>query len=122
MEIKDLGQLVATKAVAELQESSREFNAFVNACLNMYLNHNWGDLSDGDKKMNDDAVKSGEDRLLASYPFPPGAPWEALNGWGLEESGIWIITDWDRSIRQFFPDVTMILFPGVTTILFPGEY
>lgn len=107
MKIKDLGQLVATRAVAELQESNNEFAIFIQACLNKYLNNNWGDLEEDDKKMNDQAVKSGEERILAAYSFPLNAPWDATNGWGGKEDKIWIITEWDRS---------------VTTILFPGEY
>ncbi|MFA7098158.1 MAG: hypothetical protein WC383_16950 [Gammaproteobacteria bacterium] len=107
MKIKDLGQLVATKAVAELQESNKEFATFVNACLNKYLSNDWGDLLEDDKQMNDQAVKSGDERILAAYSFPPNAQWEAIGGWGTKEDKIWIITEWDRS---------------VTTILFPGEY
>jgi hypothetical protein len=48
------------------------------------------------QKQNDDAVKSGEDRILAAYIHPSHPEWK-----------IWIITEWDRS---------------VTTILFPSEY
>jgi len=107
MKMKDLGQLVATRAVADLQENNQEFATFVNACLNRYLSNDWGVLAEDDKKMNDDAVKSGDERILASYPFPPNAPWDAINGWNIKEDKIWIITEWDRS---------------VTTILFPGEY
>jgi len=107
MNFKDLGQLVATRAVADLQENNQEFAMFVKTCLNNYLSHHWGDLSEDDKKMNDHAAKSGDERILASYPFPPNTPWEAINGWGIKEDKLWIITEWDRS---------------VTTILFPGEY
>lgn len=109
MEIKDLGQLVATRAVADLQESNQEFETFIQLCLGKYLNHDWGDLEDDDKRMNDNAVKSGEERILASYIFPDNVLWanDALNMYGGKENKIWIITEWDRS---------------VTTILFPGEY
>lgn len=107
MKFKDLGQLVATRAVADLQENNQEFATFVNVCLNKYLSNDWGDLSEDDKKMNDHAAKFGDERILASYPFPPNTPWKVINGWGAEENKLWIITEWDRS---------------VTTILFPGEY
>jgi hypothetical protein len=108
MEVKDLGQLVTTRAVSYLQEINKEFYIFIIKCLTKYLKHDWGDLEKEDKQMNDDAVKSGE-RILASYKFPDNAPWtdDALNMYGGKEDRIWIITEWDRS---------------VTTILFPGEY
>lgn len=109
MKITDLGQLVATRAVDDLKESNKEFNEFLKNCLGRYLNNDWGDLEEDDKQMNDEAVKSGEDRILASYKFPDNASWadDALNMYGGKENRIWIITEWDRS---------------VTTILFPGEY
>ena len=108
MKLTDLGQLVATRAVADLQESNKEFDEFLRTCLGRYLNNDWGDLEKEDKQMNDDAVKSGE-RILASYKFPDNAPWtnDDLNMYGGKEDRIWIITELDRS---------------VTTILFPGEY
>jgi hypothetical protein len=107
MTIEELGHLVATKAVAELQESNLEFNIFTGECIRRYLNGDWGDLPASDSKMNDDAVKSGEDRILAAYEFPPNAKWNAINSFGMSEDKIWIITERDHS---------------VTTILFPGEY
>jgi hypothetical protein len=47
-----------------------------------------------DKRQNDAALKSGEDRLFSSYQVAPGLQ-------------LWIITEWDRS---------------VTTLLLPSEY
>ena len=54
----------------------------------------WGDLDDYDKRQNDAALESGEDRLFSSYQVAPGLQ-------------LWIITEWDRS---------------VTTLLLPSEY
>ena len=107
MNIIDLGRLVATRAVAELQENNQEFRIFVNHCLGKYLNEEWGELAEEDKKSNNRAVEKGDERILAAYSFPPDAPWVATNMYGGSEQKIWIITEWDRS---------------VTTILFPGEY
>lgn len=107
MKLKDLGRLVATRSVADLQESSQEFAIFVNVCLGKYLNNDWGDLAKDDKKMNDHAVVSGDERIMASYLFPPNTLWYADNSDSLTENKLWIITEWDRS---------------VTTILFPDEY
>ena len=48
------------------------------------------------KDQNDNAVKNGDDRILAAYKNSGPKAWK-----------IWIITEWDRSY---------------TTILFPDEY
>lgn len=107
MKKEDLGQLVATQAVADLQKDNKDFSKFLNSCVVRYLNEDWGDLDAEDKEANTNAVESGDDRILASYEFPLDASWKTLNSWGEQENKIWIITEWDRS---------------VTTILFPGEY
>ena len=62
--------------------------------LHRHLNGDWGDLDDYDKRQNDAALESGEDRLFSSYQVAPGLQ-------------LWIITEWDRS---------------VTTLLLPSEY
>ncbi|MBN0941390.1 hypothetical protein JTM36_34820, partial [Pseudomonas aeruginosa] len=62
--------------------------------LRRHLGGDWGDLDDSDRRQNDAALKSGEDRLFPSYEVTPGLK-------------IWIITEWDRS---------------VTTLLLPNEY
>lgn len=62
--------------------------------LRRHLGGDWGDLDDSDKRQNDAALKSGEDRLFSSYQVAPGLK-------------LWIITEWDRS---------------VTTLLLPSEY
>lgn len=89
-------QLVSTRGVADLMESSPDFQTFVRACYRRYINGDWGDLDPDDAKQNDEAVKSGEDRIMAAYIHPAHPDWK-----------IWMITEWDRS---------------VTTILFPSEY
>ena len=62
--------------------------------LHRHLNGDWGDLDDYDKRQNDAALESGEDRLFSSYQIAPGLQ-------------LWIITESDRS---------------VTTLLLPSEY
>jgi len=92
-----LGRLVSTRGVADLMGSSPDFEGFVWRCFyERYVKRDWGDLDPQDAKQNDDAVISGEDRILAAYIHPSHPEWK-----------IWIITEWDRS---------------VTTILFPSEY
>ncbi len=91
-----LGNLVATYGVAELMRSNPRFQTFVTTCLRRYVNHDWGDLDDEDREQNDDALESGDARILAAYKHNTHDDWR-----------IWIITEGDRS---------------VTTILFPHEY
>jgi hypothetical protein len=62
--------------------------------LRRHLHGDWGDLSDSDRRQNDAALKSGEDRLFSSYQVT-------------RDLKLWIITEWDRS---------------VTTLLLPSEY
>lgn len=62
--------------------------------LHRHLNGDWGDLEDYDRRQNDAALASGEDRLFSSYQITPNQQ-------------LWIITEWDRS---------------VTTLLLPSEY
>ena len=85
------GQLVMTAGVDELVRQGR-LNP--TPYLSRHLHGDWGDLSDDDRRLNDAALKSGEDRLFSSYQVTP-------------DLKLWIITEWDRS---------------VTTLLLPSEY
>ncbi|WP_238897558.1 hypothetical protein [Achromobacter xylosoxidans] len=85
------GHLVMTDGVAELVQQGR-FNP--SAYLRRHLGGDWGDLSDNDRRQNDAALKSGEDRLFSAYEIGPSLK-------------VWVITEWDRS---------------VTTVLLPSEY
>ena len=95
------GRIVATKTVHNYMQSVPKFRDFVAKSLARYFLCDWGDIYEDDKKLNDEAVKSGE-RILAAYIFDFNLPPRAV---GREK--IWIITEWDRSC---------------TTILFPEEY
>ena len=88
----ELGQIVMTRGIADEMESET-FAKQVTEALKKYANGNWGITCEEDAEMNDDAVKNGDERILAVY--------ETCKG------NIWIITEWDRS---------------VTTVLFPSEY
>ena len=85
------GQVVMTCGVDELIQQGR-FNP--SSYLRRHLGGDWGDLDDSDRRQNDAALKSGEDRLFSSYQVAP-------------DLTLWIITEWDRS---------------VTTLLLPSEY
>ena len=83
--------VVITSGVASLIEQG-QFNP--SPYLLRHLAADWGDLSDNDRHQNDDALKSGEDRLFSAYEVGPNLK-------------VWVITEWDRS---------------VTTVLLPSEY
>ena len=85
------GQIVMTSGVDALIEAGRLDPA---PYLYRHLSGDWGDLNDSDRRLNDAALQSGEDRLFSSYQVAPNLK-------------LWIITEWDRS---------------VTTLLLPSEY
>jgi hypothetical protein len=84
-----LGYVVATREVHENESLADIMNA-----IQRHANGDWGELDEHDKKLNDDAVKSGEDRILSKYTLSSG-------------NQVYVITEWDRS---------------VTTVLYPHEY
>jgi len=86
----ELGQLVVTSGVAELMETTK---LDVLALTRRHQRGDWGDLDPFDRRLNDEALRTGEERLFSAYET--------------EEGRIWIITEWDRS---------------VTTVLLPKEY
>ena len=88
-----LGKFVMTNGIWSKAEGNTKFTSELNEAVKKYINCDWGDTCKSDWKLNDDAVKNGNDRILAVYKT--------------SEGNIWIITEWDRS---------------VTTILFPSEY
>ena len=96
----EFGKLVATRRVWELADANERFNRFAGGCISRYAVNDWGDLHPDDWSLNDESVKMGEGRILASYPLPGDVDVEY-------EDRLWIITEGDRS---------------VTTILFPGDY
>jgi hypothetical protein len=85
------GKVVVTAGVHELVQQGR-LNP--SEYLRRHLGGDWGDLCDSDRRQNDEALKSGQERLHSSYHIAPGLK-------------LWIITEWDRS---------------VTTLLLPSEY
>jgi hypothetical protein len=83
-----LGTVVMTRGVEDLHPTEAQLVAL----LARHQAGDWGDVSDEDKKSNDEAVEDGY-RVLSAYQ---------LNG-----VKIWIITEADRS---------------ATTFLLPEEY
>jgi len=91
-----LGALVATRGcIAAIPDAE------IQAAVKRHASGDWGDVSDEDKKANDQALVNVTSpmsfdgtRLLSSYKAADGTVF-------------WIITEWDRS---------------VTTVLLPEEY
>lgn len=92
----ELGTLVITRGVHDEMTRDSQFAEFILTCIARHEACDWGDLCDSDKNQNDEAVRTGDDRIFSAYE-PVDHP-----GWR-----IWIITEWDRS---------------ATTVLFPDEY
>lgn len=93
----ELGRVVMTPGVEDLIDM---YPGLINRCLAAYTRGDWG--VSADSELNDEAVKSGEGRILAAYPIDPAQP---SRGYG--ENTVWVITEADRS---------------VTTLLLPEEY
>ena len=94
----ELGMILMTPGIRNLIGSSEKAYETVVDCLRKHSNENWGDLSEEDKQMNDDALeaeRNGEptDRLFSSYDT--------------DLVKLYIITECDRS---------------ATTILLSEEY
>ena len=85
-----LGETVATPgALRALAEAGQEPSSF----LSRHVSGDWGEICDGDRQINEDAVNNG-DRLMSAYTLRTSVK-------------IWIITEADRS---------------VTTLLLPDDY
>lgn len=94
----ELGQVVMTVGVEALDvpiECSMEW-------LRRHRQGDWGIVGDDSKRMNVEALRSGEDRVTSAYAIDPSQPSAGQGG-----NTVWVITEWDRS---------------VTTILLPNEY
>jgi predicted transcriptional regulator len=89
----NIGQVLATADVMKLSRENKRFASFVRASLERYRRGDWGEMSEGDKHLNDVSEESGR-LILAAYEsanFPE----------------IWIMTSPDRSY---------------STVMFPEEY
>lgn len=87
------GKWVMTAEINNDIADDTKFAKEITSFMRRYLQCDWGDTCEGDKKLNDEAVKSGQDRILAAYDSSRGK--------------VYIITEWDRSY---------------TTILYASEY
>ena len=76
-----------------MAKKDTDFAKFFISSIEKYLDKDWGNTCESDCAMNDESVKTGDDRIVAMYNHELG--------------DIFIITEWDRS---------------VTTVLFCDEY
>ena len=88
----NIGKVVMTRGIADFVQKNYEFACEVPQILLRYVNKDWGCTSEGDAKLNDEALHSG-DRIVATYETSVGK--------------VFIITEADRSY---------------TTVLLPSEY
>lgn len=86
--LPSMGRIVATPAVLEAVPRPE-----LMAALQRHMCCDWGEISESDWRVNDQAFKKGE-RLLSSYKSSRG-------------TRFWILTEPDRS---------------VTTVLLPSDY
>lgn len=87
----NVGQTIMTRGVAYRMDDDSFAKGVTNA-LGRYIMQDWGDTSEEDKQLNDEAVKTKE-RIIAEY--------------NIVDERILIITDYGHE---------------VTTVLFPTEY
>lgn len=91
----ELGQTVTTRAVADRMEQDPVFAKFCEECLQRHSHGDWGDIDIESTRQNNEALRTGEERLFSSYIYCGG------------DEKLWIITEWDHS---------------ATTLLFPSDY
>ena len=64
----NMGKIVVTYGISEAMKENSRFAAEVNLSLQRYAVKDWGSVSDGDKQVNEDALKYPDDLyLLAAY-------------------------------------------------------
>lgn len=78
-----LGQVMQTRGLYSLLEGNPTRHNEVVEAFNRYTAGDWGNICPDDAEMNNAAVRTGADRILAKYTLSFG--------------NIYIITEWDRS-------------------------
>ena len=68
----NIGRTVMTRGINEEILSDKNFSKEVLKAFSRYLKKDWGEMCEEDKQMNDEAIKSGNDRILASYETTKG--------------------------------------------------
>jgi predicted transcriptional regulator len=94
----NVGQILASKGVAELARANKKFAAFIKESLDRHRKGDWGEMSDEVRQLNN--INLGiNTRLFSSYESK-----------GFPE--IWITTEPDRSFSTImFPDEDITMEP-----------
>ena len=66
-----LGRIIPTKSVVDIIKENKDYQEWVEYCVNRYASRDWGSMGDDDKTQNDKAVKKRE-RVIARYANPDG--------------------------------------------------
>ena len=93
----NIGKVVVTHGINEAMKENSRFAVEVSLSLQRYAVKDWGNISDGDKQTNEDALQYPDDLyLLAAYQTCEGK--------------IWIITD--RISENAGDNATTVCFPS----------
>ena len=93
----NLGKVVVSYKVSQLLMKNKRFVREIDLNLRRFCIKDWGRISDGDKKINENALKYPDDLyLLGAYQTCKGK--------------IWIITNATETVGE-----------NITTVLFPDE-
>jgi hypothetical protein len=87
------GSIMMTRVINDTITENVQFAQEITSALSRYMSGDWGDMCEDDKTLNNNAVKTGFDRIFAAYHTTEGK--------------VYIITEHDRSH---------------TTVLFADEY
>lgn len=74
-----LGKTVMTSGVNNKIAESEKFAREIKICMEKYITCDWGDLCNEDKEMNDNALRNGNDRILAAYDTSEGKVYSLYN-------------------------------------------
>ena len=88
-----IGRTSMSRGITDKAADNEQFSKQVSYFLGLYLQKDWGDISEDDKEINDLNAENIVGSLMGAYNTCEGK--------------IWIMTEYDRS---------------ATTILFPHEY
>lgn len=72
----ELGQLVATRGVANLMSDDPVFSDFTRRSLRRFISGDWGEMCESDKQQNEDALKHHDNRIFAAYENAEHAAWK----------------------------------------------
>jgi hypothetical protein len=81
--VLELGKVVMTKGICKRCKDSPTFSFLVQKALSMHAEGNWGDLSDEDWEVNQQALKDG-----IQFFLPIGWTTKTKKRFGLSRKGI----------------------------------